>query len=283
MNNQVFNHKFMIPNQAGIFPAGWRVCRQGERSQIFWNNEQQDNISVVICNHPDNLHYSSICQEKHHYIQIHPREEWEFGAVLHADRNMEAMIKVHFLNSYGHMSCIEKMFTIGTSSCYFYGKIKIPEDVQWAYLEIGTNEIGILWIQEAFFKIENSHCHHKINIGHVDTVRKIIEPVKIERCICNTMQDVIASHDMQFTEAQNVFLLDSFTFSVINQGSVPALIHMQSSPDGIHFMDEPSFEELIEPTQMKLLTSNYALPYVRIKFRTEAGITNLRIFLQGHD
>lgn len=282
MNNQVFNHRFMIPNQTGNFPAGWKICRQGEKSQIFWDKEHED-YSVVICNHPYNLHYSCICQEKHHYIQIDPREEWEFGAVLRADRNIEVMIKVHLLNSYGHMSCKEQMFMIGTSSCYYDGMIKIPENVQWAYLEIGTNEIGKVWIHEAVFKKVNSHCHHKINIGHVDTVGKIIEPVKIEKCICNTMQDVIASHDMQFTEAQNVFLLDSYTFSVINQGSVPALIHMQCSPDGIHFLDEPSFEELIEPNQMKLLTSNYALPYVRMRFRTETGITNLRIFLQGHD
>jgi hypothetical protein len=81
-----------------------------------------------------------------------------------------------------------------TSSCYYDGKIKIPEDVSGLIWKFGTNEIGKVWIHEMFFKKENSHCHHKINIGHVDTVRKIIEPVKIEKCICNTMQDVIASH-----------------------------------------------------------------------------------------
>jgi len=281
-NNQVFNHRFMLPNHMQYFPAGWQICRWGKNSQIFWQRENPDDVSVAICNQFCRQ-YSSICQERPHYIPVHPHEEWEFGAVLRADRNMYAMIKVHFLTSRGHISCSEQMFMVRPESCYYNGIITIPEGVQWAYLEIGTNEPGILWIQEVFFMKVDSPCKHKINVGTVDTVRRILEPVKIKKLIVDTAEDVVAIPAQRCTETQNVFLLNTYTYSVLNLGTVTAFIHMQCSPDGIHFLDEPIGEEQIEPNQLRFLACNYALPYVRLCFRTETDSTNLRIFLQGHD
>jgi hypothetical protein len=172
---------------------------------------------------------------------------------------------------------------LSTDSCYYNGLITIPEGVQWAFLEIGTEELGMLWIQEVLFMKADSPCKHKINVGKVDTVRRILEPVKIKKHIIDMMEDVIATPEQHCTETQHVFLLNTSTYSVLNLGNVTAFIHMQCGPDGIHFLDEPIGEEQIEPNQLRFLACNYALPYVRLCFRTEADSTNLRIFLQGHD
>lgn len=116
----------------------------------------------------------------------------------------------------------------------------------------------------------------------VEAVNRIIEPVKVERKIRNTTEDFIATTEQQASEIQNVFYLRTYTYSVINLGTTRALIKMQCSPDGINFMDEPP-EEIIEPNEIKALTCNHFLPFVRVCFRTEAGETPLRIFLNGYD
>jgi hypothetical protein len=203
--------------------------------------------------------------------------------VLRADSEIEAVIKVHLIKSFGQISTSEYSFTVNADSNYYSGEITIPSGFQCAFLEIGTNEVGALSIQEVFFINESSPDHHKINVGHVDSVGRIIEPVEIKKLTINEVVDVTATTVQQCTESENVFLLNTYTYSVLNLGAVTALIHMQCSPDDINFNDEPIGEEEIEPGQLRFLTPNYALPYVRLCYRTESGTTSLRVFLQGHD
>jgi hypothetical protein len=87
--NKVLTINLRFQIKPRIFQLDGKSAGEGKDHKYSGIKNTQD-YSVVICNHPYNLHYSCICQRKHHYIQIHPREEWEFGAVLRADRILKS-------------------------------------------------------------------------------------------------------------------------------------------------------------------------------------------------
>ncbi len=275
--NHVYNCNFLLPNNCRNVPDGWLICANEGYARFCWHKSCRSKSSVTIQNTCPQ--FSSICQERPYYIPVNAQEEWQVGAVLKANRKMRASIIVHMINSCGQISSFEMIFMLQPGCRYYYRHITIPDDMQLAFLEIGTAELKILSIRGVVFRKDES----KINVGVVEAVKKIIEPVKIDRYICDTSEDVIATMIEQVSETKNVLLLRNYTFSVLNLGSMPALVRLQSSPDGIHFMDEPMGDEIIAPDEVKAYTYNYFLPFVRICFKTETGSTHLRVFFHGHD
>ncbi|MGI6420615.1 MAG: DUF6385 domain-containing protein [Syntrophomonadaceae bacterium] len=272
--NEVFNYKFILPNSMNDFPAGWQISRGVANARFCWQRGYRGNYSVAIANCL-NDEYSSICQSSACYIPVCEGEEWRVGAVLQVNQGMGASIIVHMIDINGQTSYAEFYFALQAGCYRYYKTITIPENIQLVWLEIGTDKQGVLGIQQVFFsKVD------KANDGVV--VSRIIEPVKVERKVLNDSEDITATSEQQCSETYNVLYLRYYTYSVINLGTTPAIVLLQSSPDGINFMDEPP-EVIVEPNEVKALTCNYFLPFIRLCYRTETGETPLRIFLQGYD
>lgn len=281
--NKIFNHNFIFPNACGDFPAGWQKYMDSHMTTICWQKDYKRHYSVMINNRSCH-HHASILQQSIHYVPVCEQQIWEAGAFLKVYRKIRATIKVHFVNDCSQVSSTSLDFHLMPGSHYYSRLVTIPDDVDYAYIEVGTKDMGPLWIENVVFTQLYPPPQCLINVNTVEAVKKIIDPVKIRRILKDIVEDVTAGPILQASDLQDVFKLRIYTFCVINQGESEARVRLQMSPDGINFVDEPVADDLLLPGQIKAMTYNYFLRYARLVYWTEdSNTTNLRIFFQGQD
>jgi len=95
------------------------------------------------------------------------------------------------------------------------------------------------------------------------------------------VEDVKADTAKRYSTIQDVFQLTTYSFCVLNEGATESVVQMQLSPNGINWGEDPIADDHIAPGQMKILVYNRFARYVRLKYWTDSGTTNLRIYFQG--
>lgn len=278
--NQIFNHNFALPNSADNFPTGWDKHTESPLAVIYWQKDYKHHHCVMISN-PFHDQQASIFQQPPFYIPVGEQELWEAGTVLRVYRKMRASITVHFVKDSFPVSSSRLDFHLTPGSRYYCRSITIPHDIDYAYLEVGIQDTGQLWIENVFFGQLFPHPK-TINVNTVEAVKRIIHPVKIEKLTRDTVEDVIAGSILQTSNIQDVLKLCTYTFCVLNQGDNAAYLQLQMSPDGINFTSEAIADPFLAPGQIKALDFNYFLRYARLAYWTEDGNTTpLRIFFQA--
>lgn len=278
--NQIFNHNFIIPDTIGNFPAGWEKYIECPSAIIYWQKNYKHNNCIMICK-PFHGDRASIFQQTPFYVPVNQQELWEVGAIFRVYRKMRVRITVHYVKNNIPVSQDRLDFHLMPGVRYYCRSISIPDDVDLAWLELGTEDRGQFWIENVVFAQRFPHPK-LINVNTVEAVKKIIQPVKIEKLTRDTAEAVTAGPVVQTSDTQDVLQLNTYTFCVINQGLTDAYVQLQSSPDGINFLAEAMATLLLPPGQIRALSFNYFLRYAQVAYWTEDGNTTpLQIFFQG--
>jgi hypothetical protein len=291
--NQIFNHNFVFPNRSLDFPAGWEKFR-GHRTAIFcWEEDNKHNFRIKIKNQKSK-HPASITQEPSYIVPVYEKQVWKVGAKLGAHHELWATIKINFsckASSLVSSICLE--FLVGPKCDFYSGIVTVPQGMDFAMVEIGTSEIGTLWIGDVLFKRifpvdqYSVDAQGRLNINNVESVTRILEPVNVNGTIelvkptRDFVEDVIADTADRFSTMQDVFQLATYSYCVINEGATEAAVQMQLSPNGINWAKDPIADDHIDAGQMQILVYNRFAKYVRLKYWTDSGTTNLRIYFQG--
>ncbi|MDD3365318.1 MAG: DUF6385 domain-containing protein [Syntrophomonas sp.] len=292
-NNQVFNHMFAFADKTGAFPAGWQKYRGRTTADFCWEMDDKKNLCVKIKNPVSRLP-ASICQERPYKMPVYEKQVWEVGAAIKVDYVMSATIKVHFLSQYSSRVLYTSLdFMLEPERDFYCGVVTVPTGVDYALIEIGTSEAGTLSIIDTFFTrvfpVEKyaMDARGRLNINNVESVTRILEPVDVNgtfelvRPTRDFSEDVIADTTERSSTMQDVFHLDTYSFCVINQGAVDAVVKIQLSPNGINWLEDQIDDDQIEAGQMKILVYNRFARYVRLRYRTNSGTSILSIYLQG--
>jgi len=278
--NQIFNPDFETPNMSGNFPAGWEKYTQGPLAVIYWQKNYKHRHCIMISN-PFHGEKASIFQQPPFYVPVGEQELWEAGARCRIYRKMRAVMTVHFLNNHIPVSRQQLEFHLMPGIRSYSGSIHIPDDIDQAYLELGTEDSGQFWIENVFLS-KRFPPPSTINVNTVEAVKKIIQPVKIEKLTRDSVETGLAGPILQTSEIRDVLKLSNFTFGVLNEGLTAAWVQLQTSPDGIHFLDEPTSDLILPAGQIRGYTPNQFFRYARMLYWTEDGNTTpLRIFFQG--
>lgn len=291
-DNQIFNHNFVFVNIAGDFPAGWQKCKGNTTADIYWEQDDKQTFSIKIINHLSKR-LASICQQRSYCVPVYEKQVWEIGAILKVKHQLSATIKVHFISRHSRTLYSSLDFLLEPGSDYYYGLVTVPSGADYACIEVGTQDVGTLGIEDVVFKrvfpIEkyDMDAQGRLNINTVDAVKRIIDPVNVignfelKRETRDVFEDVVAGSEKLTSRVQDVLHLATYTFCVINQGDVEAMVRMQSSPNGINWSEEKCADDRLEAGEMKILTCNCFLRYNRIIYWTEIDTSNMRIYFQG--
>ncbi|PKM77860.1 MAG: hypothetical protein CVU90_05270 [Firmicutes bacterium HGW-Firmicutes-15] len=292
-NNQVFNHMFAYADKTGEFPAGWQKYRGRTTADFYWERDDKQNYCVKIKNRVSRLP-ASICQERSYRIPVYEKQVWQVGAAIKVNHEISAAIKVHFFSpSSSRVIYTSLDFMLEPERDFYCGIVTVPTGVDYALIEIGTSEAGMLSIIDVFFTrvfpVEkyDVDAQGKLNINNVESVTRIIEPVDVNgtfelvRTTRDFSEDVTADTTERSSTMQDVFHLATYSFCVINEGATEAIVQMQLSPNGINWAEDPIADDHIDAGQMRILVYNRFARYVRLKYRTDSGTTDLRIYFQG--
>jgi hypothetical protein len=291
--NQIFNHNFVFPNRTLDFPAGWHKFKGHKTADFCWEIDSNRNYKIGIKNSKAKLP-ASICQEPPYSVPVYEKQVWEIGAELGVHQRLWASVKVHFSSRCSsRVSSIFLDFMVGSTCDFYSGIVTVPPGVDYALIEIGTSDAGTLWIGDVLFRrvfpVEKYDVdpQGRLNINNVASVTRILEPVDVKgtlelvRPARDFVEDVTADTIKRFSTMQDVFPLSSYSFCVINQGSVDGVVGMQLSPNGTNWVEDPIAYEHVAPGQMSILVYNRFARYVRLRYRTDISTTNLRIYFQG--
>jgi len=280
LKNQIFNHNFVFPDTSGNFPSGWEKYIESPLAVIYWQKDYKHHYCIMISN-PFHGKKASIFQQTPFYVPVNKQELWEVGARFRVYRKMRANITVHYVKNNIRVSQNQIDFHLMPGIRYYCRSISIPDDIDLVYLELGTEDSGQFWIENVVFAQLFPHSK-SINVNTVEAVKRIIDPVKVEKLTRDTVEDVIAGPVIQASELQDVLTLSTYTFSVLNLGDTEANVQLQMSPDGINFMDEAMANHKLAPGQIRALDFNQFLRYAKVTYWTEDGnTTRLRIFFQA--
>jgi hypothetical protein len=291
--NQIFNPNFVFPNRTLDFPAGWEKFK-GHRTAIFcWEEDNKHEFRIGIKN-LKSKHPASISQEPSYIVPVYEKQVWEVGAKLRAHHELWATIKINFsCKASPLVSSICLEFLVGPKCDFYSGIVTVPQGMDFAMVEIGTSEIGTLWIGDVFFKRilpvdqYSVDAQGRLNINNIESVTRILEPVNVNgtfelvRPIRDFIEDVAADTTERYSTLQDVFNLSTYSFCVINEGAAHAVVQMQLSPNGINWVEDPIADDHIDSGQMKILVYNRFARFVRLKYWTDSDTTILRIYFQG--
>ncbi len=292
--NQVFNHHFRYANTAGDFPAGWQKGRESKTAALCWEEEHDLKFSIKIKNRSPN-HLASICQQRSYSIAVYEKQVWEVGAIFKAHNQFTATIKVNFISHSANRflySCLN--FILQPGKDYYCGLLTVPADMEYAYVEVGTKEIGTLWISNVVFRRVfpiaryYSDARGRLNINAASVVKKIIDPVRVtgdfefKRISRDIMEEVVAGPEVKASGIQDVLNLTTYSFCVLNQSASAAMARIDLSPNGINWLESVSSNNLVAAGQMMILVPDFFLRYIRLVYWTEGGTSAcLSIYFQG--
>jgi hypothetical protein len=292
-DNQVFNHIFAFANKTEEFPAGWQKYRGRTTADFCWGSDDKQIFCVKISNRVSRLP-ASICQERSFRIPVYEKQVWEVGAAIKVDYVLSATIKIHFFSQYSSRVLYTSLdFMLEPERDFYCGIVTVPTGVDYALIEIGTSEAGTLSIIEVFFtrvfplEKYDMDARGRLNIKSVESVTRILEPVDVNgtfelvRPTRDFSEDVTSDTTERSSTMQDVFHLATYSFCVINQGAVDAVVKIQLSPNGINWLEDPIANHHVEAGQMRILVYNCFARYVRLRYRTDSGTTDLAIYFQG--
>ncbi len=292
--NQIFNHDFRYANTTGEFPAGWQRSRESKTAAFYWEDDNKQNFTIKIRNRLFNR-LASICQQRSYGVAVYEKQVWEVGAIFKAHQQLTATIRVHLTSrSSGRVlySCLD--FLLSPGQDYYCGLLTVPADAEYAYLEVGTREIGTIWISKVVFRRVfpvdryDSDARGRLNINTVNVIKKIIDPVMVignfefKRTGRDIIEEVVAGPEVKASGIQDVLNLTTYSFCVLNQGDSAAMARIELSPNGINWMHEAGSDNVVGAGQMKILVPDFFLRYIRIIYWTEGSATTcLGIYFQG--
>ncbi len=291
--NQIFNHDFRYANSTGDFPAGWQRSRESKTAAFYWE-EENNQFSIKIRNRLFNR-LASICQQRSYSVAVCEKQVWEVGALFKAHQQLTATIRVHLTSrSSGRVlySCLD--FLLQPGQDYYCGLLTVPADVEYAYLEVGTREIGTIWISNVVFRRVfpvdryDSDARGRLNINAVSIVKKIMDPVRVtgdfelKRISRDIVEEVVAGPQVKASGIQDVLNLTTYSFCVLNQSDSAAMARIDLSPNGINWLESVSSNNLVAAGQMMILVPDFFLRYIRLVYWTEGNAsTCLSIYFQG--
>jgi len=292
-NNQVFNHMFAFADKTGDFPAGWQKYHGRITADFRWERDDKQNYCVKIRNRVSRLS-ASICQERSYRIPVYEKQVWEVGAAIKVDHVLSATIKVHFFSPYSSRVLYTSLdFMLEPEQDFYCRVVTVPTGVDYALIEIGTSEAGTLSIIDVFFTrvfpVEkyDMDAQGRLNINNVESITRILEPVDVKgtfelvRPTRDFVEDVTADPTEKSSTIQDVFQLATYSFCVVNQGAVEAVVKMQLSPNGINWLEDPIADHHVKAGQMRILVYNCFARYVRLRYHTDSGTSILSIYFQG--
>lgn len=292
-NNQIFNHNFVFPNKTLDFPSGWQKFKGHKTASFCWGKDDNQKFRIVIKSRKNGLP-ASICQEPSYSVPVYEKQVWEIGAIMGVHRGLWATIKVHFTSHSSSRAISSSLdFMLEPKCDYYYGTVTVPVGVDYASIEIGTTEGGTLCLEDVFFRkvfpIQkyDVDAQGRLNINNVESVTRIIEPVDVNgtmelvRPSRDFVENVLADTMDKYSTTQDVFQLTSYSFCVINQGSMDAVVGIQLSPNGKNWIEDPIADDHINPGKMNILVYNRFARYVRLRYRTVISTTHLCIYFQG--
>lgn len=298
--NEVFNHRFIFANSTGDFPAGWQKYRGSRSAEFSWEEAENEGFSVKVRNRTAHQ-MASICQQRAFAVPVHEKQVWEIGAKIKVNLQLWATIKVHFISDASRILGSSLDFLLNPGSDYYSGIVSVPADVDYAYIELGTQQLGTLRIEDVVFKQVfpvgkyDIDAQGRININTVEVIKRIVDPVEIKGAVevkgianvhvlkksIDFLEDLITEPVCKYAKVQDISQLSLYSFFVINQGQSDALIQVQISPDGINWLDDgPQIR--VAPNNSQVLTANYFLRYIRLScISASHKATNLKIYFQA--
>jgi len=205
---------------------------------------------------------------------------------------------VHFINgAFTRTLHTALEFIVEPEGDYYYGVVSIPSGTNYAYLELGIKEAGILWIEDVIFKRTfpvgeySVDSRGRLNINTVEKVKQLVEPIKIKGPVevkghftkpsRDFAEDAVAVPNKKSSTIQDILLLNMYSFCVFNQGKERVRVQLQISPDANNWIDDGP-EEYVGLGELKTFVPQRFLRYARLLYSTENKSTsNLRIFFQG--
>ncbi len=291
--NQIFNYHLGYANTAGDFPAGWQKGREIKTAAFCWEEDYKQQFSIKISNRLS-YHLASISQQRSYRIAVCEKQVWEVGAVFRVHQPLTATIKVHFISHFGRSLHSGFDFLLQPGKDYYCGVLTVPADVEYAYLELGTREVGTMWVSNIVFRRVfpvaryDSDARGRLNINAVTVLKKILDPVKVtgelefKRIGRDVIEEVEAGPEIKTSGIQDVLNLTTYSFCVLNQGHSSAGAQLELSPNGVNWMPASSSDDVIRAGQMKILVPDFFLRYIRLSYWTKGSIgTCLVIFFQG--
>ena len=96
-----------------------------------------------------------------------------------------------------------------------------------------------------------------------------------------SFEDVSANPTVAYTTIRDVAALARFSYAVYNDGSHPAFVAVQLSPNGLHWTREGS-PSRVEAKSLRVLAPQDFLRYTRLSFEAE-GSTMLKVWVQAQN
>ncbi len=291
-SNQIYNHNFVFANQAGNFAAGWHK-HQHPGSTIVWDKKSHG-IRFSNWTHS----FSSIEQKQKYRIPVFERQVWEVGVCLKGYYRSHIRIIVHFYSSTSGDTTHETLnFEIKPNCPFYYGVVTVPDDFDYAYLELGVHGCGTVLLSEVIFRRVfpvdkySTDAQGRLNIASVQELGRIIEPVRVKGPVeviahvrkrsVNLLEEEIAEATPKNSIARDVSKFSVYSFIVINKGSDNVFINLQYSPNGINWTDE-SVPVLVGPGQVKTAVEMFYVKYIRIQYYSENDNSNpIAIYFQA--
>ncbi len=299
--NELFNHCFVFANPTGDFPAGWMKYRGSKNAEFIWEQDEKDVFGIMIRNRIAHQ-TASICQQRSYAVPVYDKQVWEIGAKIKVNAPLWINIKVHHVCKSSRVLGSSQDFLLDQQNDYCSGLVTIPAGVDFAYIELGTRQAGVIWVEDVVFRrvfpLEkySTNAQGRINVNTIEVLKKIAEPVEVRgsvelkgvlpnvhilKNVIDLYEDLTAEPLLKYSKVQDISQLNLYSFCVINLGPHNALIQVQISPDGINWVNDGP-ELRVIPNIGQAFTANYFLRYIRLACTSGGNkATHLKIFFQA--
>lgn len=285
--NEIFNNNFAFAGLSGNFPAGWQKSKGGKTCTIDWVGDN----NVRIKNKAHSL--ASIAQQPKYKIPVYRDQVWSVGTSFRVEKKLNAVLIVHFINSSSRILQAALEFSIEPETSYYEGIVYIPSGASFCYLEIGLKEPGTIWIEDVVFSRIfpisefDTDARGRLNINSVESVKNVLEPVVVKGKITaishtvDLLENVTVGSGAAYSSVQDVLLLSTYSFCVLNRGSERVMVNLQLSPDGENWIEENVSDNYLEAYKMRILVSTFFVRYQRLEFIASDGPSQVKVFFQG--
>ncbi|MEN6327915.1 MAG: DUF6385 domain-containing protein, partial [Syntrophomonas sp.] len=230
------------------------------------------------------------------------KQVWELAAKIKVDAPLWINIKVHYICASSRVLGSSQDFLLDQND-YCSNLVMIPPGVDFAYIELGTPQAGVMRIEDIVFRRVfpaerfSTDARGRINVNTVEVIKKIAEPVEvrgavelkgtlpnvhIRKNVIDLHEDLTAEPVLKYSKVQDISQLGIYSFCVVNLGQQNALTQMQISPDGANWVNDGPQLQVI-PNNSQVLTANYFLRYIRLACMSGGhnATTKLRIYFQA--
>lgn len=283
--NKIDNGNFQRVSLQGNCPEAWQEIGGNCQSGWSYKKDVEETFYWEINN--TTALSAGIIQRSESVLKVRERKEWFFRIMLQGDRsNVRAYLRIYPISETGDISKPRDYnFTVGLERKEIRQRFRVAAGAEFIRIEVGIMGGGGLRIYKILgysYSSGNRKRQVKREYRRVPMRGAQKERVQIEvsrRGFYESLEAVVAVKQMAATIIRDISGLTRYSFAVYNAGGCSAFVQAELSPDGIHWVEDDTAQQ-VNPGNVAIISPRNFLRYTRLVYWCE-DFTDLSIWIQA--